>query len=83
MKDLLSSVSPKGQVTVPIEIRRKLGLRPKDKVAFRLEGNEVKLAAARSPLEESYQAVPALQPPRSWKEVETLVAEERAANVAP
>ena len=32
-----SSVSPKGQVTIPVEIRRLLGVKPKDKVVFRVE----------------------------------------------
>jgi AbrB family looped-hinge helix DNA binding protein len=77
MKEMLSSVSPKGQVTLPIEIRRKLGLKPKDKVAFSLEGRAVKLTPA-SPLDESYQAIPPLKPPRSWKEIEVLAAEEHA-----
>lgn len=82
MKELLSSVSPKGQVTLPIEIRRQLGIKPKDKVAFRLEQGKVELTPARSPLEESYQAIPALKPPRSWQEIEALVGEELAQRAA-
>jgi AbrB family looped-hinge helix DNA binding protein len=78
---MLSSVSPKGQVTLPIEIRRKLGLKPKDKVAFLLEGQTVKIIPA-SPLEESYQAIPALEPPRSWKEIEASAADEHAEHAA-
>jgi AbrB family looped-hinge helix DNA binding protein len=82
MREMLSSVSPKGQVTLPIEIRRKLGIKPKDKVAFRLEGTEIRLAPSRSPLEESYQAIPALKPARSWKEIEAAAAEEQAFEAA-
>ena len=81
MKAMLSSVSPKGQATLPAEIRRVLGIKPKDKVAFRLEGDEVKIVPARSPLDDSYQAVSALKPARSWKDFEAVVAEERAQAV--
>jgi AbrB family looped-hinge helix DNA binding protein len=82
MGEMLSSVSPKGQVTLPIEIRRRLGIKPKDKVAFHLEGSRVTIAPARSPLDESYQAIPALKPARSWKEIERVVSEERAREAA-
>jgi AbrB family looped-hinge helix DNA binding protein len=79
---LVSSVSPKGQVTVPVEIRRLLGIKAKDKVAFRVEGKRVEIAAARSALDESYMAVPALKRRRAWKEVEAEVADEVAARTA-
>lgn len=44
MKELLSTVTTKGQVTIPIEIRRLLGVAAHDKIAFILEGDQVRLA---------------------------------------
>jgi len=82
MKEMLSSVSPKGQVTLPIAIRRQLGIKPKDKVAFHFEHGKLELTPAPAALAESYQAIPALKPPRSWKEIETLVGEEIAQDTA-
>jgi AbrB family looped-hinge helix DNA binding protein len=82
MKEMLSSVSPKGQVTLPVEIRRLLGIKPRDKVAFRLEQGKVEITAAASALAASYQAIPALKPARSWKEIEALVGEEIAQDAA-
>ena len=82
MADMVSSVSPKGQVTVPVQIRRLLGIKPKDKVAFRVEGKRVELTPARTRLDESYMAIPALKRKRSWKEVEAAVADEQAAHAA-
>ncbi len=82
MKEMLSSVSPKGQVTLPVEIRRMLGIKPKDKVAFRLEKGKVEITPAPSPLQDSYQSIPALKPSCSWQEIEALVAEEIAHNAA-
>ena len=82
MSEMVSSVSPKGQVTVPVAIRRLLGIKPKDKVAFRVEGKRVELTPARTPLDESYMAVPALRRRRSWKEIEAAIAGEQASRVA-
>ena len=44
-----SRITSKGQVTVPIEIRRKLGLRQGDKVEFREQGGEAVIARATQP----------------------------------
>ena len=43
MKELLSTVTTKGQVTIPVEIRRRLGVAPHDKVAFVLHDDQVRL----------------------------------------
>jgi AbrB family looped-hinge helix DNA binding protein len=76
------TVSLKGQVTIPVEIRRLLGVEPGDKVSFSVRNGKVELRAVRSPLEESFQAIPALAPRRSWKEIERLAAQEQAERVA-
>ena len=36
-------ITSKGQVTIPIEIRKKLGLVPESEVDFKLEGNSARL----------------------------------------
>ncbi len=41
----------KGQITVPVEMRRALGLREGDKVVCTLEGNEVRVARIGSVVE--------------------------------
>lgn len=41
-----SRITSKGQVTVPVQIRRKLGLRQGDKVEFREQGAEAVIARA-------------------------------------
>ena len=48
MKEVCSTVTRKGQVTIPIEIRRLLGVKPKDQVAFVVEDNKVRLAKSGS-----------------------------------
>jgi AbrB family looped-hinge helix DNA binding protein len=75
-------VGRKGQVTIPVGIRRLLGVGPGDKVAFSVQNGKVELRAVRSPFEGSFQAILALSPPRSWKETERLAAEEQAERSA-
>jgi len=48
----LSTVTSKGQVTIPIEIRRYMGLEPSDRVTFVVtEAGDVVLRSARSTIE--------------------------------
>lgn len=82
MKEIAATITSKGQVTVPVEIRRALGLRQGDKVVFQLEGREVRLATSSSRLAAGYRSIPALAPSRSWQEVEELVADEQAERFA-
>jgi len=46
-REAVSSVSPKGQITIPAAIRHLLGVGPKDRVAFRVENGEVVIRPAR------------------------------------
>ncbi|MCP4675196.1 MAG: AbrB/MazE/SpoVT family DNA-binding domain-containing protein [Deltaproteobacteria bacterium] len=36
-------ITSKGQITIPVEIREKLGLLPETEVEFEIDGNEVRL----------------------------------------
>jgi AbrB family looped-hinge helix DNA binding protein len=42
-------ITSKGQVTIPIEIREKLGLLPNTEVEFEVRGNTARLVRAQSP----------------------------------
>jgi AbrB family looped-hinge helix DNA binding protein len=39
----VSVITRKGQITIPVEVRRSLGLKEGDRVTFILEGKEVRL----------------------------------------
>ena len=41
-------ITSKGQVTIPLAIREKLGLLPETEVEFRIEGNAVRIVKARA-----------------------------------
>jgi AbrB family looped-hinge helix DNA binding protein len=45
---MLAKVTSKGQVTIPQEIRKKLGIRTEDKVDFVLEGDRVILVPVKT-----------------------------------
>jgi AbrB family looped-hinge helix DNA binding protein len=45
---MLAKVTSKGQVTIPIEIRKKLGIRTEDKVDFILDGERVILVPVKT-----------------------------------
>ncbi len=83
MKEFTSSVSPKGQITLPLEVRKLLGVKPKDKVVITLESEGMRVTVAPSRrLEESFQAVPALSEPRRLEEMIDIAQEEHAQEVA-
>lgn len=44
-----STISSKGQITVPRDIRKRLGLKPGDRVEFVVEENRTTLRPARAP----------------------------------
>ena len=41
MREMESTITQKGQVTIPAEIRRALGIKKGDRVAFVIEGDRV------------------------------------------
>jgi AbrB family looped-hinge helix DNA binding protein len=82
MKELLTVVTRKGQVTVPAPVRKALGLKQGDRVTFRVENGEARLTPAPSPVDESFQVAPPLSPARSQREIDEIVQEEIAQNAA-
>jgi antitoxin PrlF len=42
-----STLSAKGQVTIPAKVRKSLGLKPGDKVAYKVVGNKAELIAIK------------------------------------
>ena len=73
-------MTKKGQVTIPQEIRARLGLKPKDRVRFAVDGDVVTLRPAASKLVPGYGAVAPKHRPEDWAkvrdEVEQTIAEE-------
>ncbi len=83
MQEFETAVTEKGQVTIPIEIRRLLGLHPHDRVHFEVEGDVVKIRRASSKLLQWFGSVAPRNKPEDFREVreefEKAVAEEVAS----
>jgi AbrB family looped-hinge helix DNA binding protein len=76
MRKQWTVVTRKGRVTVPAEIRRKLGLKEGDKVAFVLDEGEVRLVRASSVVERTAGALKSRKPALTAEELRE--AAERA-----
>jgi len=81
MQQYQSRVTTKGQVTIPLEIRRRLGIAPHDTVAFVVIDDRVQLIPATSVVARTAGMLKSEQPALSPEE-ETLVAEEAMAEEA-
>jgi len=73
MNEIITTITQRGQVTIPVEVRRTLGLKPRGKVAFTIEGNQVRLAPATFTLESAYGSVKPSQKPEDFDEVSRSV----------
>lgn len=56
---LSSSVTTKGQVTIPAELREKLGIKPGDRVGFVAEGDRILIQRQDSAVESLFGIVKA------------------------
>ena len=74
MKEIITSITSGGQITLPAEVRRILGVKPRDQVAFAIEGEEVRLVPVRYTLESACGSV---QPATSTKELDKLLEEAK------
>lgn len=80
MASIETTLTQKGQVTIPSEIRKALGLKPRDKVTFELEGDVVRIRRAASKIARWYGIAAPQERPENFREVretfERQVAEE-------
>lgn len=80
MQEYEAALAEEGQVTIPVEIRRIMGLRPHDRVRFEVEGNIIRLRKASSNLLNGFGAVVSENEPESFQKLreafEQGVAEE-------
>lgn len=80
MKVYTTTMTQRGQVTVPVEVQRLLRIGPRDKVTFTVEGDEVRLSSARDRLYAVFGSVEPLDPsePSDFDEQIREAKEERA-----
>ncbi len=82
MREMLTVVTRKGQITVPAEIRKALGLHEGDKVALVLENNQVRLRRAGSVVLQTAGVLKTSGAPVSAEELRAAAEEAIAEDVA-
>lgn len=77
-KQIISTVTSKGQVTIPAEVRKHLGVKTRDKIMFIVEeAGVVRLSIPHYPDIASLRgAAGSLKKPLSWQEVREIARED-------
>lgn len=72
MREITSTITSKGQSTIPAEVRRRLGVSPHDQIVFVIEGDSVSLRPARHSFASVRGSVPArgIETANARKEIE-------------
>jgi AbrB family looped-hinge helix DNA binding protein len=78
MNELTTSMTRKGQVTVPIQVRRLLGLKPRDRVSFIVGDDGVRIERAASGLDAIAGSVKPRKRPEDFKELRRVATQEAA-----
>ena len=84
MKQIISTITGKGQVTIPAEVRRSLGVAPSDKVVFVIdESGKVEMRSAPYTMASLSGILPALKKPHraDFEDVIAEAREEQAARI--
>jgi antitoxin PrlF len=81
VKSHLSTLSSKGQVTIPAEVRRHLGLKKGERILFVIEPEGgVRLVVPEYPTIDSLRGIAGTLPhPMSWSEVKAIAREDHVA----
>src|SRR5215470_11988511 len=85
MKSLIATVSSKGQVTLPTEVRKHLGVHQGSRIIFVLDDDgQVTIEAPKYPTVASLRgAAGSLPVPLDWAHVQATIREERAIRQRP
>ncbi len=81
MEQFTTTVTQRGQVTLPARVRRILGVKPREKVTFEIDGDNVRIVPARFTVESVRGSVPALDKPVPLEDIFAIAGEEHARHV--
>ncbi len=83
MREFTASTTQRNQVTIPAEVRRLLGIKPRDKVAFTIDdAGTVRLAAAQFSLESAHGSVKPSTSPEDFAAVSRDAKDAKAMATA-
>lgn len=79
--EYLRTVTAKGQVTIPVEVRAAMGVKPNSQVIVRLQAGKVVIEPVAMTLEEAFGSVKPLSRPENFKRLREIALEEKAEQV--
>ncbi len=83
MQQFTATTTQRNQVTIPAEVRRRLGIKPRDKVAFTIDdAGTVRLAAAEFSLESAYGSVRPSSRPEDFEQLSRDAKDEKVVATA-
>lgn len=77
MREYVTTVTQRGQVTIPAEVRRLLNAKPRSKVAFRVENGTVRLMLVEFTVEQVLGSVKPMRQPEDLEELSRIAKEEK------
>lgn len=78
MDEYTATMTSKGQVTIPVEVRHRLGLRASDTITFTIVGDEVRIRSPRAALEAVLGSISPI-PGTTTEDIEQQIDESSAA----
>ena len=69
MNEFTATVTQRSQVTIPAQVRRVLGIGPRDKVAFTIEDDTVRLRPAAFTLESVFGSIHPSEQPEDFERI--------------
>lgn len=79
--EYVQTVTVKGQVTIPIELRKMIGVQPNSQVLVSLEAGKVVIKPVSMTLEEAFGSVQPVNKPENFKELREIALEEHIEGV--
>lgn len=80
-KEYMGTLTSKGQVTIPAEVRQRLGIQPRGRVIFRIVDDRVELLPPPLNLADTFGAVKPRRQPEDFQELHDVAVEEHAQHV--
>ncbi len=78
-QDITASITERGQVTIPVEVRRRLGLKTRGKVNFRItEDGTVLITRPVFTIDSAFGSVQPVNTPEDWEARIREAKEEKA-----
>ena len=83
MRQFTTTTTQRNQVTIPAEVRRTLGIKPREKVSFTIEDDgHVTIAAAEFTIETAYGSVKPVDDGRALDQIIRDAKDEKAEKTA-